>query len=152
MLPAIVVYGFSIPLIGVPSQVSAVRGASPERAGTASGVANSSNQLGAALGVATVASVSALAGVAAGFALTAAFTAAVFLLVLIAAPSSRHPDGPSPHRRPLSRVTRCFSSRSMASSGSADRAALATSVAPSMDAMTSIASSHAWSRSHPKRR
>ena len=54
VLPAIMVYGFAIPFIGVPNTIAAIRDVPAERAGTASGLVNASFQVGGAIGVAAV--------------------------------------------------------------------------------------------------
>ena len=54
VLPAIMVYGFAIPFMGVPNTIAAIRDVPAERAGTASGLVNASFQVGGAIGVAAV--------------------------------------------------------------------------------------------------
>jgi EmrB/QacA subfamily drug resistance transporter len=104
ILPAILVYGFAIPFIGVPNTIAAIRDVPADRAGTASGLVNASFQIGGAIGVAAVtalatsratdlaaggaAQLEALAGgYARGFAATAVVAAAGLALALLATPS-----------------------------------------------------------------
>jgi EmrB/QacA subfamily drug resistance transporter len=106
ILPAIVVYGFAIPFIGVPNTIAAIRDVPAERAGTASGLVNASFQIGGAIGVAAVtalatshttallsggsAQMEALAGgYARGFAATAIIAGLGLVLALVATPSLR---------------------------------------------------------------
>jgi EmrB/QacA subfamily drug resistance transporter len=106
ILPAILVYGFAIPFIGVPNTIAAIRDVPAERAGTASGLVNASFQLGGAIGVAAVTAMAtahstalatggssqaeALAGgYARGFAATAVIAALGLVLALVATPSLR---------------------------------------------------------------
>jgi EmrB/QacA subfamily drug resistance transporter len=104
ILPAIVVYGAAIPLIGVPNTIAAIRGVPAERSGTASGLVNASFQVGAAIGVAVVTTIAtghsgalarsgsgpleALAGgYARGFAVTALIAGLGLVLALTVTPS-----------------------------------------------------------------
>jgi hypothetical protein len=106
ILPAILVYGFAIPFIGVPNTIAAIRDVPADRAGTASGLVNASFQIGGAIGVAAVTALAtsratdlaaggagqleALAGgYARGFAATAIVAAAGLALALLATPSLR---------------------------------------------------------------
>ena len=106
VLPAIMVYGFAIPFIGVPNTIAAIRGVPAERAGTASGLVNASFQVGGAIGVAAVTALAtshatallaggssqaeALAGgYARGFAATAIVAGLGLVLALVASPSLR---------------------------------------------------------------
>jgi EmrB/QacA subfamily drug resistance transporter len=106
VLPAILVYGFAIPFIGVPNTIAAIRDVPAERAGTASGLVNASFQIGGAIGVAAVtalatahttdlaaggsAQLDALAGgYARGFLATAIIAAVGLVLALAATPSMR---------------------------------------------------------------
>jgi EmrB/QacA subfamily drug resistance transporter len=106
VLPAILVYGFAIPFIGVPNTIAAIRDVPADRAGTASGLVNASFQVGGAIGVAAVTALAtsratdlaaggagqleALAGgYARGFAATAIVAAAGLLLALLATPALR---------------------------------------------------------------
>lgn len=67
----------------MPSQLGAVQGAAPERAGTAAGLANASNQLGAAPGTAGIAAITAALGWRAGFVTAALLVVAVLGLALV---------------------------------------------------------------------
>jgi predicted MFS family arabinose efflux permease len=106
ILPAIMVYGFAIPFIGVPNTIAAIRDVPAERAGTASGLVNASFQIGGAIGVAAVTALAtshttslaaggagemeALAGgYAQGFGATAIVAALAFVLAVVATPSLR---------------------------------------------------------------
>ena len=106
VLPAILVYGFAIPFIGVPNTIAAIRDVPADRAATASGLVNASFQIGGAIGVAAVTALAtsratdlatsgagqleALAGgYARGFAATAIVAAAALALALLATPSLR---------------------------------------------------------------
>jgi predicted MFS family arabinose efflux permease len=106
ILPAIVVYGFAIPFIGVPNTIAAIRDVPGDRAGTASGLVNASFQVGGAIGVAVVTTLAtsrttsllasgqsqmdALAGgYARGFAATAVVAGLALVLALVATPSLR---------------------------------------------------------------
>jgi EmrB/QacA subfamily drug resistance transporter len=106
VLPAILVYGFAIPFIGVPNTIAAIRDVPAERAGTASGLVNASFQVGGAIGVAAVTALAtarstalvaggstpaeALAsGYARGFLATAIVAGAGLVLALVASPSLR---------------------------------------------------------------
>jgi hypothetical protein len=104
ILPAILLYGFAIPFIGVPNTIAAIRDVPAERAGTASGLVNASFQIGGAIGVAAVtalatartsdlvaggsAQLDALAGgYARGFLATAVIAGMGLVLALVATPS-----------------------------------------------------------------
>ena len=104
ILPAILLYGFAIPFIGVPNTIAAIRDVPAERAGTASGLVNASFQIGGAIGVAAVtalatartsdlvaggsAQLDALAaGYARGFLATAVIAGLGLVLALVATPS-----------------------------------------------------------------
>ena len=106
VLPAIMVYGFAIPFMGVPNTIAAIRDVPAERAGTASGLVNASFQVGGAIGVAAVTALAtshttallaggssqaeALAGgYARGFAATAIVAGLALVLALVASPSLR---------------------------------------------------------------
>jgi hypothetical protein len=106
VLPAIMVYGFAIPFMGVPNTIAAIRDVPAERAGTASGLVNASFQVGGAIGVAAVTALAtshatallaggstqaeALAGgYARGFAATAVVAGLGLVLALVATPSLR---------------------------------------------------------------
>jgi EmrB/QacA subfamily drug resistance transporter len=106
VLPAILVYGFAIPFVGVPNTIAAIRDVPAERAGTASGLVNASFQVGGAIGVAAVTALAtshtasllhggagqmaALAsGYAHGFAVTAVIAGLGLALALVATPSLR---------------------------------------------------------------
>ena len=106
ILPAILLYGFAIPFIGVPNTIAAIRDVPAERAGTASGLVNASFQIGGAIGVAAVtalatartsdlvaggsAQLDALAGgYARGFLATAVIAGLGLVLALVATPSLR---------------------------------------------------------------
>jgi predicted MFS family arabinose efflux permease len=106
ILPAILVYGFAIPFIGVPNTIAAIRDVPAERAGTASGLVNASFQIGGAIGVAAVTALAtahttslasggasqmeALAGgYAQGFGATAIIAGLGLALALVATPSLR---------------------------------------------------------------
>jgi len=106
VLPAILVYGFAIPFVGVPNTIAAIRDVPAARAGTASGLVNASFQVGGAIGIAAVTALAtahttslaaggagrmeALAGgYARGFLATAVIAGLGLLLALLATPQLR---------------------------------------------------------------
>jgi EmrB/QacA subfamily drug resistance transporter len=106
VLPAIMVYGFAIPFMGVPNTIAAIRDVPAARAGTASGLVNASFQVGGAIGVAAVTALATshttallaggssqaealAAGYARGFAATAIVAGLALVLALVASPSLR---------------------------------------------------------------
>jgi EmrB/QacA subfamily drug resistance transporter len=110
VLPAILVYGFAIPFMGVPNTIAAIRDVPANRAGTASGLVNASFQVGGAIGVATVTALAAsrstsmitggasqmealAGGYARGFLAAAIIAGLGLVLALVATPSLRvEPD------------------------------------------------------------
>jgi EmrB/QacA subfamily drug resistance transporter len=108
LLPAFVIYGAAIPLIGVPNQITAVASVPHELAGAASGAVTAAFQVGGALGLAIITSLSTAgvtdalaagasqadalaAGFQRGLVVAAILSAANLLLAIVAAPRLR-PD------------------------------------------------------------
>jgi MFS family permease len=91
LLPGLLVLGLAIPLVFLGVNVLALRGAPPEDAGTASGLLNTSQWLGGAVGVAGVSAMGVAPGLWACAALGAAGTA-----VALALRASRPAPDPAP--------------------------------------------------------
>jgi EmrB/QacA subfamily drug resistance transporter len=92
MLPAFVVYGAGIALSFIPVSIAALAGVAPYQAGLASGLINTSQQIGGAIGVAVVSTVAAshtdsllASGVAPAVALTEGFQRGFWVITLIGA-------------------------------------------------------------------
>jgi EmrB/QacA subfamily drug resistance transporter len=92
LLPAFVIYGAGIALSFIPVSIAALGGVSHEQAGLASGLINTSQQIGGAIGVAIISTVAAThtenllaSGSAPNVALTEGFQRAMWVVVLIGA-------------------------------------------------------------------
>jgi predicted MFS family arabinose efflux permease len=92
MLPAFVVYGAGIALSFIPVSIAALAGVAPREAGLASGLINTSQQIGGAIGVAVVSTVAAshtdsllASGTAPAVALTEGFQRGFWVITLVGA-------------------------------------------------------------------